>query len=190
MLISDKKYQLIYADPPWNFETWSQKGEKKSASNHYSIMTMDDIGNLPISSISDDNCILFMWATDPLLPKQIQIMEKWGFTYKTVGFVWIKTNRKTMSSFIGLGYYTRSNPEYCLVGVKGYVGRPERKDISEVVMNPIREHSQKPDIIYEHLEAMYPDFSKIELFCRGGRSGWTSWGNEVGKYSTLDSFYS
>ncbi len=190
-----KKYSVIYADPPWDFKSWSQKGEVKSAQNHYACMSMEDIGNLPVSSILDENAILFMWVTDPLLPKQIEIMEKWGFTYRTVGFVWVKMNKKSLTPFIGLGYYTRSNPEYLLIGVKGSVGRPKDKSISEIVMEPIREHSRKPDCIRDYIDRMYPDGNRLEMFARNRSFGWDVIGNQTDKFdpietkSNIDSFF-
>lgn len=186
---SGKKYRVIYADPPWNFKTWSEKGEEKSASNHYSVMTLEDINKLPINSISTDDSILFLWATDPLLPHQINVMQYWGFTYKTVGFNWIKMNKNQWTPFIGLGYYTRSNPEYCLIGTKGSPGRPKRHDISQVVFDRIREHSRKPDIIRQHITDMY-EGPRLELFARTQYPGWDVWGNETNKFvdDTLDRF--
>lgn len=182
-MLSDKKYQIIYADPPWNFKTWSQKGEKKSAANHYSIMTMDDIKSLPIYDIAEKDCLLFMWATSPLLPKQIEVMESWGFKYKTIGFVWVKQNKKSPTPFVGLGYYSRANAEYCLIGVKGKPGRPSNKSISQIVSSPVREHSRKPDVVYNNIEKMYPGRSKIELFSRTTKSGWDVWGLETNTFS-------
>lgn len=178
------KYRVIYIDPPWYFTNWSPKGGNKSATRHYSCMTMDELKELPIGSIAQDNAIMFMWATDPLLPKQIDVMEHWGFKYKTVGFVWVKLNTKRPTPFIGLGYYTRSNPEYCLIGVKGSVGRPINKMVSEVIMSPIREHSRKPDHIPELIESMY-EGPYIELFARTERPGWDCWGNQTNKFTTL-----
>lgn len=178
------KYKVIYADPPWDFKSWSEKGEGKSAQNHYNCMTMDKIIALPVGNITQDNAIMFMWATDPLLPQQIHVMEQWGFCYRTMGFVWIKMNTKRPTPFIGLGYYTRSNPEYVLIGVKGSVGRPKNKIVSEVIMSPIREHSRKPDHINGLIETMY-DGPYLEMFARTERPGWDSFGNQTDKFKTL-----
>ena len=181
---SNSKYKVLYADPPWTFNSWSKKGEVKSAQNHYSCMNLDDLSNLPIGELIDDNAILFMWVTSPLLPLQIQVMEKWGFSYKTCGFTWIKMNPKSETPFFGLGYYTRSNPEFCLIGTKGKPGRPKNKGISSVVMSPIREHSRKPDIIRKHIMDMY-EGPYLELFAREEFEGWSSWGNETSKFNKL-----
>jgi N6-adenosine-specific RNA methylase IME4 len=181
----NSKFRVIYADPPWKFETWSEKGvEKKSAQAHYSCMNMQDIGNLPIDSISDENSILFMWATSPMIDQQIAIISDWGFKFKTIGFTWVKINKIKQTPFIGMGKYTRSNCEYCLIGIKGTPGRPKNKSISQVVMSPIREHSRKPDIIRTYIEQMY-DGPRIELFAREENDGWDCFGNETKKFRSL-----
>ena len=107
---TSNKYNIIYADPPWNFKTYSEKGkQKKSAECHYRCMNIDNIYDLPINQIAADNCILFLWVTFPLLKEGLETIEKWGFTYKTIGFNWIKQNKKSDSLFWGLGYWTRAN---------------------------------------------------------------------------------
>jgi N6-adenosine-specific RNA methylase IME4 len=155
-------------------------------------MTMDDIRNLPVRDITEDNAICFMWITDPLIPKQIQLMEDWGFKYKTMGFVWTKLNKKSRTPFIGLGYYTRSNEEYCIIGTKGKIGRPKDRSISQSVQEPIREHSRKPDIIRTYIERMYPDGNRLEMFARTQYPGWDVFGNQVDKFTpeeTITSLY-
>jgi N6-adenosine-specific RNA methylase IME4 len=179
---SGKKYRVIYADPPWNFATWSKKGAKKSAQRHYSCMSMADIHALPVSSIAADDSLLFMWVTDPLLDKQFSVIQSWGFRYVTVGFTWIKMNKKTWSPFIGCGYYTRSNPEMCLIGRRGDPGRPNCKIVEQVVHDRIREHSRKPDRIRTDIERMY-DGPYCELFARTEIPGWDCYGNQVGKFT-------
>ena len=93
MNFPNKKYQVIYADPPWHFQNWNNASAQTNPEQHYSTMSMKDIENLPVGDIADTNCVLFMWCTDPLLHKQIPIVKKWGFEYKTVGFTWVKTNK-------------------------------------------------------------------------------------------------
>ena len=102
-----------------------------------------DIMNLPVKDIADDNCILLMWAIDPMLDKALQVINAWGFQYKTVGFTWAKTNRTNLGFFTGLGYWTRANPEMCLLATKG---RPKRKakDVAQLVVEPRQEHTKKP----------------------------------------------
>lgn len=178
-----KKYNVIYADPPWNFRSWSKKGEKKSAQNHYNCMSIDDICRLPVNDIAADNSILFMWVTDPLLKQQMDVITAWGFEYKTVGFTWVKLNKSGPGLFMGCGYYSRKNPEMCLIGTKGKPGRPIARNVRQVVLSPVREHSRKPDEVYNRIELMY-NGPYIELFARSSKPGWDAWGNEVGKFET------
>ena len=175
-----KKYDVIYADPPWTFKTFSNKGKNRSPENHYDVMSLQDICNLPVNKISKDNSVLLMWVTDPLLDKAFKVIEAWGFKYKTVGFTWAETNRKSKGFFTGLGYWTRGNPEMCLLATKG---KPKRisKSVPQLVIEQRREHSRKPDIIYNHIENLL-EGSYIELFARTQRSGWDSWGNQTNKF--------
>lgn len=176
-----KKYNVIYADPPWTFKTYSDKGKDRSPENHYNVMSLKDICNLPISKIANDNSVLLMWVVDPLLDKAFEVINAWGFKYKTVGFTWAKTNKKSMGFFTGLGYWTRGNPEMCLLATKG---KPKRlsKSVPQLVVEQRREHSRKPDIMYSHIENLL-EGPYIELFARTQRSGWDSWGNEVDKFN-------
>ena len=122
-----KKYNVIYADPPWTFKTYSDKGKDRSPENHYNVMSLKDICNLPISKIANDNSVFLMCVVVPLLDKAFEVINAWGYKYKTVGFTWAKTNKKSMGFFTGLGYWTRGNPEMCLLTTKG---RPYRKSKS------------------------------------------------------------
>ena len=173
----DKKYKIIYADPPWTFNTFSEKGKGRSPEKHYDCMTLKDIENLPIGDLADTDCALFMWCTDPLLHKQLPLVEKWGFKYKTVGFTWAKTNRKKLGFFTGLGYWTRGNPEMCLLATKG---RPKRKamDVAQLVVAQRSRHSEKP-LLHKDIERLV-DGPYIELFARKKPfDNWDYWGNEV-----------
>lgn len=186
-----KKYRVIYSDPPWQYLSYAPSGMKKSAQNHYDCMSIDDLKSLPVSDIAQDNAIMFMWVTDPLLPKQIEVMESWGFSYRTMGFVWIKMNKTQQTPFFGLGYYTRKNCEYVIIGVKGKIGRPLVKNVSMVIQSKIREHSRKPDEIYPLIESMYSG-PYIELFARQKYPNWDSWGNEISKFepmNCIDNYY-
>ena len=176
---TNKKYNIIYADPPWNFKTYSEKGkQKKSAECHYRCMNIDNIYDLPINQIAADNCILFLWVTFPLLKEGLETIEKWGFTYKTIGFNWIKQNKKSDSLFWGLGYWTRANSEICLLATKG---KPKRisKSVHSVIISKIREHSRKPDEVRDKIVELCGDIPRIELFARQSVDGWDCWGNEV-----------
>lgn len=175
-----KKYQIIYADPPWKYNSRANNHTRfrGGAENHYNLMTMDEIKNLPINSLADKNCALFLWTTFPLLNEQIELFEKWGFDYKTLGFSWIKLNPKNLKPFFGVGFYTKSNCEVCLLGVKGRM-KPISNKISSVVLSPRREHSRKPDEIRNKIVELFGDIPRIELFAREKIKGWDAWGNEV-----------
>lgn len=176
---TQNKYDVIYADPPWTFKTYSQKGkEKKSAECHYPCMKKEDIQNLPIKNLSNKDCILLLWVTFPCLEEGLELIKKWGFTYKTCGFNWIKKNKKSESLFWGLGYWTRANSELCLLATKG---NPKRlsKSVHQVIMSPIEEHSKKPDITRSKIKELCGEVSYIELFARQSVTGWDCWGNEV-----------
>ena len=174
----DKKYNIIYADPAWSFKTYSDKGKGRSPDNHYSVMTLQDIKDLPIQDIADDNCILFIWVTFPLLKESFEVIDAWGFTYKTVGFNWVKKNKKTDSWFWGLGYWTRANAELCLIATKGTIKR-QSASVHQVIDTPIERHSKKPDIIRDKIVELVGDLPRIELFARETAEGWDSWGNEI-----------
>jgi len=176
----NKKYNVIYADPPWSFKTFSDKGKDRSPENHYNVMSLQDICNLPVNNIANDDSVLLMWVVDPLLDKAFKVIEAWGFKYKTVGFTWAKTNKKSLGFFTGLGYWTRGNPEMCLLATKG---KPKRisKSVPQLVVEQRREHSRKPDIMYNHIENLL-EGPYIELFARTQRSGWDSWGNQTDKF--------
>ena len=178
MNLPNKKYNIIYADPPWTFKTWSNKGKGKSAEQYYDCMTIDAIQTLPVNEIADENCILFIWVTYPKLIEGIETISKWGFTYKTCAFSWIKKNKKADSLFWGLGYWTRANNEICLLATKG---KPKRvgKGVHQVVMDKIREHSRKPDCVRDRIIELCGNLPRIELFARQETEGWDVWGNEV-----------
>ena len=174
---TDNKYGVIYADPPWYFKTYSNKGKDRSPEKHYPCMSMADIIRLPVGDLAKDNSVLLMWVVDPLLDQAFKVIDAWGFKYKTVGFTWAKTNRTKMGFFTGLGYWTRANPEMCLLATRG---KPKRnsKSIPQLVVEQRQEHSRKPDIVYNHIENML-DGPYVELFARRKRNNWHSWGNEV-----------
>ena len=175
--LPDKKYGVIYADPPWLFRTRSDKGKEKSPEKHYSCMSLNDICKMNVKDISLPDSVLLMWVCDPMLDQAFKVIESWGFTYKTVGFTWAKTNKNTMGFFTGLGYWTRGNPEMCLLATKG---RPKRihKDVAQLVISQRQKHSEKP-LIHKDIEDLV-DGPYIELFARKKpRDGWDYWGNEV-----------
>lgn len=161
-------YQVIYADPPWRYDN---SGFDEAADNQYPTMKLEDICALPVAHLAADTSVLFIWATNPLLPEALQVMSSWGFTYKT-NMAWIKDKGR------GKGWYLRSKHELLLIGVREQTPPPiERPDSCfEAERGPI--HSRKPIMAYEIIESMYPG-NKIELFSRTTRDGWDAWGNEV-----------
>ena len=176
------KYGTILCDPPWHFKVRSPKGEGRSASNHYNVSGVDDLASIPVYDWAADDCCLFMWATDPMLPQAFALMKSWGFTFKTVGFYWTKRN-KDGSPFTGMGYWTRANPEQCLLGTRG---APKRlnADVKRWIDAPRREHSRKPDEIYDRIERLVGG-PYLEMFARQTKEGWDAWGNETDKFGTV-----
>lgn len=173
-----KKYKIIYADPPWQYRVYSKKGQGRSAENHYHTMNIKDIMALPVDKIADKDCILFLWITFPCLKEGIEVMERWGFKYKTCGFNWVKRNKKKNTYFMGLGFWTRSNSEVCLIGTKG---QPKRvsKSVSQICDARIMEHSRKPAEIRERIVELCGELPRIELFARDKVKGWDSLGDEM-----------
>ena len=184
MELPNKKYQIIYADPPWQNTLGSKNGKKNNA--HYPFMTLDEITNMPIAEIADTNCALFLWVTFPELRDGIATMEKWGFKYKTCAFAWIKSNKRNtdpavFDPFLGLGSWSRSNTEICLLGFKGKLIRQSAK-VRQIVYSPIEAHSKKPDEVRQRIVELTGDLLRIELFARQVVAGWDSWGNETDKF--------
>lgn len=174
-----KKYNIIYADPPWTFKTYSEKGkEQKSAECHYQCMTIEDIYNLPIDKLAADNCVLFLWVTFPLLQEGLETIRRWGFEYKTCGFNWVKRNKKSDSWFWGLGYWTRSNSELCLLATRGCPPRISRS-VHQICDARVMKHSKKPSEIRDRIVELCGDIPRIELFAREKVDGWDCIGNEI-----------
>jgi len=143
-------------------------------------MEQDDLHRMSVSRVAADDSVLFLWVLNSMLGQGLQLIDAWGFTFKTVGFCWVKTNSRSGSLFMGLGYHTRQNVELCLIATKG---KPKRVSggVHQVVMSPRREHSRKPDEVYERIEALYPG-PYLEMFSRTRRTGWDAIGDEVGRW--------
>jgi N6-adenosine-specific RNA methylase IME4 len=178
-------YRVIYADPPWTFATYSRKGKGRSAEADYDCMSLADIRGLPVAEWAADDCVLLLWVTDPLLPTAFEVIRDWGFTYKTVGFYWAKLNKSAdptiytdRSFFTGLGFWTRANPELCLLATRGQPHR-RRANVRKLIVSPRREHSRKPDEAYARIEALC-DGPYLEMFARSPHPGWDAWGSEAG----------
>lgn len=202
------QYGLIYADPAWKFKTHSlyeksrqpdapvsrNKQRQNSPERHYKTMTTQQILDMrdDVMFASAQDCVLLLWAVDPMIPVALQVGAHWGFTFKTVGFYWAKTRRnegvnnkrpyvKTRPFPMGTGYWTRANPEQCLLFTRG---SPKRlsASVEKLIVAPRREHSRKPDEAYERIEKLVAG-PYLELFARNERAGWNSWGNQVGKFA-------
>lgn len=182
-------YGAIMADPPWHFNTWSDKGrnrcpdapaqQKGLAERHYSTMSLAEIKTLPVKQVAAADCALFLWSVDCMLPAALSIGEQWGFTFKTVAFTWVK-RKIDGGAHIGLGYWTRGNPEQCLLFTRG---KPRRQSASvrQLIEAPRREHSRKPDEASSRVEALVTG-PYLELFARTTREGWDSWGDQSEKF--------
>lgn len=141
-------------------------------------MSIKEIKALPVSDLAEKDCALFLWVTFPLLREAWEVMAEWGFTFKTVAFVWIKLNRKSNGLFWGMGYWTRANAEICLLATRGHPKRHAR-NVHQVIISHVEEHSKKPDEARRRIEALMGDVPRIELFARQSPHGWDVWGNEV-----------
>jgi N6-adenosine-specific RNA methylase IME4 len=173
-------YHLIMADPPWRFELRSERGEEKSAQSHYECMSLEDIAALPVGDLAAPDCLLWLWATAPMLPQQLAVLEAWGFTFKTSG-AWVKTTKTGKLAF-GTGYVLRNCHEPFLIGTRG---RPATaKDCRSIVMAETAEHSRKPYSAYTRAEHLLPGdhIRRVELFSRQSRLGWDTWGNQAGAF--------
>jgi len=179
MQLPEGKYGAVLVDPPWHFKVHSITDQTRLPD--YDTMSLDDIKALPVADLAADNCALFLWVTDPLLPRGLDVMAAWGFTFKTVAFYWAKTKKNDDGFTMGSGYWTRANPEQCLLGVRG---RPIRcaRDVRRLVVAPRREHSRKPDRIHTDIQRLVPG-PYCELFARQQRPGWTVWGNETERFA-------
>ena len=187
-----KKYQIVYADPPWHFSGGIRSSKKIDGKYQYytpdttvgsgkykSTMSNDDIVALPISTITDDDCVLFMWTTDAHLPVALEVMKSWGLPYKTIAFVWNK-KEKSGKQVCYYGKWTMKGTEICLLGAKGKINSLiKSRKIRGLVEATRGKHSEKPGEVRKRIEDMFGDIPKIELFARQKVEGWDCWGNEV-----------
>ena len=148
-------------------------------------MSIDELCALPVETLAEKDCLLFLWATFPQLPEALRLIRAWGFTFKTVAFVWLKLNKKSPTWFYGLGYWTRGNAEICLLAKRG---NPKRRSASvhQFIISPVEEHSKKPDMTRDKIVELAGDLSRVELFARQKTPGWDVWGNEVTSNLTLN----
>lgn len=175
-----KKYQIIYADPPWKYNSRANHKTRfrGGACGHYDLMTMKEICALPVQDIVADNAALLLWTTFPYLQAQLDVFKAWGFEYRTLGFAWLKFNPKNGLPFFGVGYYSKSNMELCLLGIRGRM-KPITNKISQVCFATRGGHSCKPPSVRDKIVELFGDLPRVELFAREKTSGWDVWGNEV-----------
>lgn len=180
ILDTDKRYNIIYADPPWGYKNKPSKNgtSRGFAGNHYKLMTLDDVKNLPISDIAEKDCVLFMWATFPMIRDAFAVLKAWGFSYRTCAFVWVKKSKKG-NNFWGCGYYTRSNAEICLLATRGKTLPRFSHSIHQIIESVPEKHSKKPDAVRNKITELFGPLPRIELFARQEYDGWDCWGDEV-----------
>lgn len=186
----EKRYKILYADPPWGYENNNCSG---AAKNHYPTMTFSELAELPVPALAERDAVLFMWATYPTIEDALRLIPLWGFEYKTIAFQWIKLNSSTQmneyrimtvaeifekSCALGLGYWTRGNTECCLLATKGHPKR-ESAGISQLIFSPRGRHSEKPAETRDKIRKLVGGGAAIELFARRSAEGWDCWGNEV-----------
>lgn len=181
------QYGTILIDPPWTFKAYSYKGNGRSAENHYSTLTIEDMMRLNIGSLMAKDCAVFMWVTWPTIPQALALGDAWELHYSTCAFLWAKTNRGVAGRwadpadntnwFMGMGYWTRSNTEPCLLFTQGSPKRKAR-NVRQLMIEAVRKHSQKPDGIYGRVEALV-DGPYLEIFARQRHVGWDAIGNEI-----------
>ena len=170
-----KKYNIIYADPPWRYE---RNGVQGAAEQQYPTMRIDELCRLPVAEFSEKDSVLFLRATFPKLREALRVNTAWGFEYTSVAVVWLKRNRSGRGWFYGLGFWTRGNAEICLLATKGH---PKRKSnrVHQFIISPLRSHSRKPDEARDKIIELVGDLPRIELFAWEKADGWDAWGNEV-----------
>lgn len=179
---TEKKYNIIYADPPWQYtKKLVNRGKARAVEKEYQTMSFEKLCEMKevINNISNNNSLLFMWVTFPKLELGLRLIQEWGFKYKTCAFTWIKKNKKSDSLFWGMGFYTRANAEICLVASKGKGVKIQSHKVHQIIQSRIEEHSKKPDIVREKIIELIGDLPRIELFARQYANGWDCWGNEV-----------
>jgi len=186
MNLPDKKYNIIYADPAWEYDDKALAGDR-GAGCKYSVMSIEELKALPVQSIADNDCILFMWVTFPKLQEGLDLIQAWGFIYKTVAFTWIKKSG-IGTYYVGMGSYTRANAEIVLLATKGKLKRIDGS-VKQIIESTPKQHSQKPNIVRDKIIQLYGDLPRIELFARTKIHGWDIWGNdEKLKQNPLESF--
>lgn len=168
-------YSIIYADPPWSYRVSALQG---CAESYYEVLSDDALAMLPVNEIAADNSVLFLWVTFPKLKEGLDVMQSWGFEYKTNAFNYIKFNKNKDTLYTGMGFYTRSNGEICLLGVRGKGLERVSKAVHSVIFGRKEPHSKKPDEARDRIVQLFGDLPRVELFAREKTLGWDSTGLE------------
>ena len=173
---TDKKYSIIYADPPWKYKDVKGNNPKMGGIT-YPVMELEEIKQLPIPNICNKDCALFLWVTMPMLQEGLEVIKNWGFKYRTCGFTWVKQNPSGNGIYSGLGHWTNGNAELCLFAKKGTPHRIE-KNVKQIILSPRQRHSEKPAETRDRIVELLGDLPRIELYARQHVEGWDCWGNE------------
>jgi len=180
-------FRVVLADPPWAMKRWSAKGDL-GRPQHYKRMSLEDIKNMPVKEVAAKDSWLFLWTTGPHLRQAFDVIDAWGFKYSGMGFVWVKLNKNSTTLFfsendifMGGGYTTRKNAEFCLLARKG-APRRLSAGVHEIIVSPRREHSRKPDHVHDRI-ASFSEGPYLELFARRTREGWAAFGDEKEKFN-------
>lgn len=177
MLLPNQKFDLVLIDPPWKYAKRSNRKTKFGlGASQEDLLSVKELRSLPLGNICKPQALLFMWTTMPMLKDALEIMTGWGFEYKTTAFTWIKVNKLDKKPVFGIGFYTKSNAELCLLGGRGDKSiKPRNNDVSSVVLSPPIEFSHKPEEIYHRIDRLYPDLQKVEFFAKTPHQGpnWT-----------------
>ena len=182
--LPNKKYNIIYADPPWHYGSKSAVNNTtgsaiKPLSDHYSTMSLQELKNMSIKNMTKDDAACFMWVTDSHIDEALEVLRSWGFAYKTIAFNWIKTTSKG-NYCKNVAPWTMKSSEICLLGIKGRMTKyKQANNIESLVIAQRSQHSQKPNEVRKRIEDLFGDLPRIELFAREKTDGWDVWGDEI-----------
>ena len=179
----NKKYRIIYADPPWKFEgNYGKVTESKlsgfGADLRYNTMSNNELFELPVSDIAEKNSAIFLWTTNKHLPVAIELIQKWKFVYRTVAFCWVKIAKSSKKPNCRMGYWTLGGIELCLLGTKGVI-KPINHKIRQVHLLPREGHSKKPEKFRQEIVKLFGELPRMELFARQKTEGWDVWGDAI-----------
>ena len=188
-----KKYNIIYADPAWQYGSKSAVNNKigktpKSLSEHYQTMSLQDLKNLPVKNMTKEDAACFIWVTDSHIDEALELFKSWGFKYKTIAFNWIKKTSKG-NYCKNVAPWTMKSSEICLFGTKGAMSKYKKSNnVESLVIAERKGHSKKPVEVSERIEELFGDIPKLEMFARDKKQGWDAWGNEVDDSINIDNY--